>query len=81
LERSHIKIDVQEEYNQCIHYLSLQLLVENAIKHNQTSKANPLEIQVFTNSESELVVSNTFLPLINKPDSSGVGLTNIIATI
>ncbi|MDG4652706.1 sensor histidine kinase [Chryseobacterium arthrosphaerae] len=74
------KIDVQEEYKQMYTLpLSLQLLVENAIKHNQTSKANPLEIHVYTNSDGELVVSNTFLPLINKPDSSGVGLTNIIA--
>lgn len=74
------KIDIQEECRSMYTLpLSLQLLVENAIKHNQTSKANPLEIHVYTNSESELVVSNTFLPLINKPDSSGVGLTNIIA--
>lgn len=74
------KIDVQEEYRSMYTLpLSLQLLVENAIKHNQTSKANPLEIHVYTSSEGELAVSNTFLPLINKPDSSGVGLTNIIA--
>lgn len=73
------KIDIQEEYRSMYTLpLSLQLLVENAIKHNQTSKANPLEIHVYTNSTGELVVSNTFLPLINKPDSSGVGLTNII---
>ncbi|WP_426481186.1 sensor histidine kinase [Chryseobacterium sp. R2ACT005] len=74
------KIDIQEEYRSRFTLpLSLQLLVENAIKHNQTSKLNPLEIHVYTNSEGELIVSNTFLPLINKPDSSGVGLTNIIA--
>ncbi|WP_228451927.1 sensor histidine kinase [Chryseobacterium sp. G0186] len=73
------KIDIQEEYRSMYTLpLSLQLLVENAIKHNQTSKANPLEIHVYTNATGELVVSNTFLPLINKPDSSGVGLTNII---
>ncbi|WP_130867743.1 sensor histidine kinase [Chryseobacterium indologenes] len=74
------KIDIREEYrNMYTLPLSLQLLVENAIKHNQTSKSNPLEIEVYTTSDKELVVSNTFLPLINKPDSSGVGLTNIVA--
>nr|WP_315031672.1 histidine kinase [uncultured Chryseobacterium sp.] len=74
------KIDIQEECRGMYTLpLSLQLLVENAIKHNQTSKSNPLEIEVYTTQEKELVVSNTFLPLINKPDSSGVGLTNIIA--
>ncbi len=57
------KIDVQEEYKSMYTLpLSLQLLVENAIKHNQTSKANPLEIHVYTNSESELVVSIHFYP-------------------
>jgi two-component system LytT family sensor kinase len=74
------KIDIQEEYRSMYTLpLSLQLLVENAIKHNQTAKTNPLEIHVYTSPEKELVVANTFLPLINKPDSSGVGLTNIIA--
>ncbi|MGH1518659.1 sensor histidine kinase [Chryseobacterium sp. JK1] len=74
------KIDIEEEYKSMYTLpLSLQLLVENAIKHNQTSKSNPLRIEVYTLPTKELVVSNTVLPLINKPDSSGVGLTNIIA--
>ena len=74
------KIDIGEEYKSMYTLpLSLQLLVENAIKHNQTSKSNPLKIEVYTLPTQELVVSNTVLPLINKPDSSGVGLTNIIA--
>ncbi|UKB84071.1 histidine kinase [Chryseobacterium sp. MEBOG06] len=72
-------IDIEEEYKPMYTLpLSLQLLVENAIKHNQTSKANPLKIKVYTLPTKELVVSNSVLPLINKPDSSGVGLTNII---
>lgn len=72
-------IDIEEEYKSMYTLpLSLQLLVENAIKHNQTSKSNPLKIEVYTLPTKELVVSNTVLPLINKPDSSGVGLTNII---
>ncbi|HAY3554866.1 TPA: histidine kinase [Elizabethkingia meningoseptica] len=58
--------------------LSLQFLVENAIKHNQTSKANPLKINIYTLPTKELVVSNTYIPLINKPESSGVGLRNIL---
>ncbi|WP_291935747.1 sensor histidine kinase [Chryseobacterium sp.] len=74
------KIDIQEDYRAMYTLpLSVQLLVENAIKHNQTSKSHPLEIEIYTTSSKELVVANTFLPLINKPDSSGVGLTNISA--
>lgn len=74
------KINISEEHRKMYTVpLSLQLLVENAIKHNQTSKSNPLEIEVYTLPGGELVVANTFLPLINKPDSSGVGLRNIKA--
>lgn len=57
--------------------LALQFLVENAIKHNQTSKNNPLHIEIFNNNLSELVVSNDIIPLVNKTLSSGIGLNNI----
>lgn len=58
--------------------MTLQLLVENAIKHNQTSKLRPLQIQLYTNSFGELCVSNTLIPLVSKSESAGVGLNNII---
>lgn len=58
--------------------MTLQLLVENAIKHNQTSKLNPLIINIFSNSQDEIRVCNTLIPLVNKSISSGVGLHNIV---
>lgn len=58
--------------------LTLQLLVENALKHNKTQKSNPLTIKVYTNQNSELVVENTLLPIEGKIDSSGIGLHNIV---
>jgi len=57
--------------------LVLQFLVENAIKHNQTSKNNPLEIKIFNDNTDELIVSNSIIPLVNKAASSGIGLNNI----
>lgn len=57
--------------------LSLQLLLENAIKHNEASQANPLYIHILKQGE-ELWISNTFQPKtnINEP-STGIGLANI----
>lgn len=58
--------------------LTLQLLVENALKHNKTQKSKPLLIKIYTNQKTELVVENTLLPVENKNLSSGIGLNNII---
>lgn len=56
--------------------LSLQLLLENAVKHNRISEAEPLKIQIYEEA-GMLVVKNNFQPkkIINK--TSGIGLWNI----
>lgn len=57
--------------------LSLELLLENAIKHNIASQDNPLFIQILQ-KEKELWISNTFQPRIGSEESStGIGLNNI----
>lgn len=56
--------------------MTLQLLVENAIKHNSISKSSPLRIEIF-NQENRLFVKNTISPKINPEKSTGVGLQNI----
>jgi LytS/YehU family sensor histidine kinase len=56
--------------------LSLQLLVENAIKHNVVSMASPLVVK-FEIQEDVLVVSNTIQPKLSKEKESGLGLANI----
>ncbi|WP_340047406.1 sensor histidine kinase [Sphingobacterium sp. MYb382] len=58
--------------------LTLQLLVENAIKHNQTAKATPLIIEIIADSPMLLRISNNLIPLVNKPSTAGLGLPNII---
>lgn len=59
--------------------VTLQLFIENAIKHNRTEVENPLVIDIYSNDEDELVVSNTLLPLIKRPVSTGIGLENIMS--
>lgn len=57
--------------------LSLQLLLENAIKHNIASQKDPLFIHILQ-KENELWISNSFQPKSSQPESStGVGLENI----
>lgn len=57
--------------------ITLQLLVENSIKHNRIEKENPLIVKIFTTEENELVVQNNILPLLKSPLSFGIGLENI----
>lgn len=57
--------------------LALQLLLENAVKHNTISVENPLEINISL-TNGELIVSNNIneKKVLNK--GAGVGLQNII---
>ncbi|HOZ83223.1 MAG TPA: histidine kinase, partial [Bacteroidia bacterium] len=56
----------------------LQLLLENAIKHNEISKEKNLEVHVaFTNDR--IIISNNTNPKVSKDESTGTGLRNIIA--
>lgn len=56
--------------------LSLQLLLENAVKHNMVTSSKPLRIKIYE-SEGNLVVENNLQPKQIVKKSSGVGLENI----
>jgi len=56
--------------------LSLQLLLENAVKHNTVTEAKPLHIRIFE-TNGNLVVENNLQPKQILKKSSGVGLSNI----
>ncbi|MEM6526246.1 MAG: histidine kinase [Bacteroidota bacterium] len=55
---------------------TLQLLIENAIKHNVVSKASPLAINVFSNGKY-LIVENSIQLKEVKEESTNIGLNNI----
>lgn len=58
--------------------LTLQLLVENAIKHNVISKSKPLHIRIRQEGKN-IVVSNNLQLRDDTPPASGIGHQNLIA--
>ena len=57
--------------------LSLQMLVENALKHNYFSKETPLTINIYTEGTDFLVVSNNLNKRPNLEKTTHLGLENI----
>jgi LytS/YehU family sensor histidine kinase len=75
----NLSVDIQvpeEKLKQKIVPLSLQILMENAIKHNIISSARPLNINVFAQNGS-LLVSNNLQVKNQLNESTGIGLENI----
>jgi len=57
---------------------SLQLLAENAIKHNVLTNANPLNIFINGDKEKKIIsLSNNLQPKSTIDETNGVGLTNL----
>jgi hypothetical protein len=74
----HINIDIDKRYYPyLLPSLSLQLLVENAVKHNVVSKQKPLMIEVFTAAGNKLVVNNNLQRKQINKNSTKIGLNNI----
>lgn len=72
-----VVIDVPDEkLNKKIVPLSLQILMENAIKHNIVSSDKPLRIEVVAQN-GKLVVSNNLQKKNQLNESTGIGLDNI----
>ena len=57
--------------------LTLQLLIENAVKHNRIHKEYPLHIELFSDAEHQLVVRNNLSVREHSLESTGIGLRSI----
>jgi LytS/YehU family sensor histidine kinase len=77
-DKLNLSIQLDEGQHSYIVPLSLQMLVENAIKHNVVSSEKPLSIQIHTNEDQYLVVANNLQPKRTKEPSTGFGLNSII---
>lgn len=77
-ENLNIKIDVPEHLLKMgIVPLSMQMLFENAIKHNIVSTQDPLSIEVSAEKGNQLVVKNNLQRKQQVMNSTKVGLENI----
>jgi len=56
--------------------LSVQMLIENAIKHNEISDIQPLTITI-TNNDKSLIIKNNLHPVMYDESSSKTGLKNL----
>lgn len=75
-----LTVSVDEVHHACqLPPLTLQLLVENAVKHNVVSTKRPLRIAILTDEQGRLVVKNNLQRKATRALSNGVGLSNIVA--
>lgn len=73
-----LKCEADDRFmNRYIVPLSLQILLENAIKHNIVSRSRPLTVEIFINDDENLVVRNNLQPKMEPVSSTGTGLQNI----
>ena len=57
--------------------MSVQMLLENAVKHNIISKDHPLTVKIGSCGENEIYVENNYQPKANVDGSNKIGLKNL----
>lgn len=74
-----LEIRIDEQYlSHQLPPLTLQMLVENAVKHNMILKESPLHILIMTTNTGKLVVNNNMQLKTTHVLSNKVGLHNIV---
>ncbi|WP_297095069.1 sensor histidine kinase [uncultured Draconibacterium sp.] len=76
-EKIELKIDFDETGSAKIIPVSLQMLVENAIKHNVATRKEPLLITIHFEGMDKLVVRNDLRQRMQLAASSKIGLKNL----
>lgn len=76
-ENLNITINVNDQVDAMVPPMAVQMLLENAIKHNIIAEKKPLDIQVLVTDDNYLAVSNNLQIRSDKSRSTNVGLGNI----
>lgn len=76
-DRFTLEIAIAESHlEEQIPPLALQLLVENAVKHNEISEENPLTVRIYQKN-GYIFVENALKPRTSLEESTGNGLANL----
>jgi two-component system, LytTR family, sensor kinase len=69
----------EQDLIQFVPPLTLQMLIENAVKHNIISADKPLQIKIYSQDDQWIMVENNLQKkLTSSPDSTQTGLSNIV---
>jgi LytS/YehU family sensor histidine kinase len=71
-----LEISVKETDRFFILPVSLQILLENTIKHNMATREKPLKIKIYL-EDNRIVVSNNLQKMATQIRSTGIGLKNL----
>ncbi|MCL2738604.1 MAG: histidine kinase [Bacteroidales bacterium] len=72
-------IQTDKKWNHCLlPPMSLQVLIENAVKHNEISNRHPLKVTVKTSADGMLSVCNPIQPKLTVSPGTGIGLNNLV---
>ncbi len=76
-DKLSIRIEIESESDEMVVPMTMQLLIENCVKHNEVSATNPLKISVTRKNGYIEVVNNLQLKPVGD-DSKDTGLSNIV---
>lgn len=76
-EKIDLKIEIVDPDKLSVLPVSLQILVENALKHNSATRTQPLEITIHNEGIDKLVVRNNLQTKTQLNSSSKIGLKNL----
>ena len=72
-----VKTDLDLDRNRMVIPLSLQMLVDNAIKHNEISSDHPLVITITSTGNGQVIIKNNLQRKEVSEPSLGTGLENL----
>jgi len=76
-ENLQIQYKLELDHNRMVIPLSLQMLAENAIKHNEISADHPLVIEVLSTGQNHVIVKNNLQKKEVSEESMGMGIENL----
>ncbi len=78
-DQEKIALKIEKNGSEAVQIIpvSLQMLVENALKHNQASRNNPLEITIHYEGLDKIVVRNNLQEKDQLTAGTGIGLKNL----